>query len=83
MTNWTATPSVATTVSEALESDMTEKIKSTDRVLVLDENSAPIGYINSVRDTALRFHATEDTVKKYIRNGTFWKKKKVFLDLAR
>ena len=70
------------TALEAQASKRAVVIKSTDRVLVLDENCAPVGYINSVEDTALRFHSTEDTVKKYIREGSFWKKKRVFLDLA-
>ena len=56
--------------------------KADERVLVLNAKGKPLAIYHSVSDVAYVYQSTEDTIRRYIKSGDYWKKKKVFLDLA-
>ena len=51
-------------------------------VIVYNQKGKPIGTYESVETVAQMFESSTDTVRHYINNGQYWKKKKVFVDFA-
>lgn len=61
-----------------LEGDM----KDTGRVVIFDAKGRPIAYYKSMEDVATVYQSSVDTIRMYINNGKYWKKKHIFLDFV-